>query len=144
MAAARVLLRRLRGCAPPPGRARFAKPKRSKSFSIYGWTPEGPQFQSTRSTSASAGTITRTTPPPPSAAPAAIPVQERGAVAQDSTKDRAKLDGTHESILYACCSTFYPSYWWNPETYIAPAALLHSNRWKKWHISDWVGLYSLN
>ncbi|RRT70551.1 hypothetical protein B296_00035107 [Ensete ventricosum] len=60
---------------------------------------------------------------------ASSPVQERGAVAQDSTKDRAKLDGTHESILCACCSTFYPSYWWNPETYIAPAALLHSNRY---------------
>ncbi|URE43005.1 succinate dehydrogenase ubiquinone iron-sulfur subunit, partial [Musa troglodytarum] len=43
------------------------------------------------------------------------------------TKDRAKLDGMYESILCACCSTSYPSYWWNPETYPGPAALLLSN-----------------
>ncbi|CAL9119421.1 unnamed protein product [Musa acuminata var. zebrina] len=60
---------------------------------------------------------------------AGSPVQERGVVVQDSTKDRAKLDGMCESILCACCSTSYPSYWWNPETYPGPAALLHSNRY---------------
>ncbi|KAI7741836.1 hypothetical protein M8C21_003269 [Ambrosia artemisiifolia] len=34
-------------------------------------------------------------------------------------KDRAKLDG-----ITSC-----PSYWWNPESYLGPAALLHANRW---------------
>ncbi|WOL04421.1 hypothetical protein Cni_G13142 [Canna indica] len=46
-----------------------------------------------------------------------------------SKKDRAKLDGMYECILCACCSTSCPSYWWNPETYLGPAALLHANRW---------------
>ena len=45
-----------------------------------------------------------------------------------SKKDRAKLDGMYECILCACCSTSCPSYWWNPETYLGPAALLHANR----------------
>ncbi|KAG6659625.1 hypothetical protein CIPAW_03G048800 [Carya illinoinensis] len=48
-----------------------------------------------------------------------------------SKKDRAKLDGMYECILCDCCSTSCPSYWWNPETYLGPAALLHA----KW-ISD--------
>ncbi|RVW25694.1 Succinate dehydrogenase [ubiquinone] iron-sulfur subunit 2, mitochondrial [Vitis vinifera] len=51
-----------------------------------------------------------------------------------SKKDRAKLDGMYECILCACCSTSCPSYWWNPESYLGPAALLHANR---------VGLYKL-
>ncbi|KAL3526350.1 hypothetical protein ACH5RR_011006 [Cinchona calisaya] len=46
-----------------------------------------------------------------------------------SKSDRAKLDGMYECILCACCSTSCPSYWWNPETYLGPAALLHANRW---------------
>lgn len=46
-----------------------------------------------------------------------------------SKKDRAKLDGMYECILCACCSTSCPSYWWNPEKYLGPAALLHANRW---------------
>lgn len=45
-----------------------------------------------------------------------------------SKKDRAKLDGMYECILCACCSTSCPSYWWNPESYLGPAALLHANR----------------
>ncbi|KAF8399838.1 hypothetical protein HHK36_015710 [Tetracentron sinense] len=44
-------------------------------------------------------------------------------------KDRAKLDGMYECILCACCSTSCPSYWWNPESYLGPAALLHAHRW---------------
>ncbi|XP_047312098.1 succinate dehydrogenase [ubiquinone] iron-sulfur subunit 2, mitochondrial-like [Impatiens glandulifera] len=44
-------------------------------------------------------------------------------------KDRAKLDEMYECILCACCSTSCPSYWWNPESYLGPAALLHANRW---------------
>ena len=43
--------------------------------------------------------------------------------------DREKLDGLYECVLCACCSTSCPSYWWNPERYIGPAALLHAWRW---------------
>ena len=43
--------------------------------------------------------------------------------------DREKLDGLYECVLCACCSTSCPSYWWNPERYIGPAALLHAYRW---------------
>jgi len=44
-------------------------------------------------------------------------------------EDRAKLDGLYECILCACCSTACPSYWWNSERYLGPAALLQSYRW---------------
>ncbi|KAJ6796833.1 iron sulfur subunit of succinate dehydrogenase and ribosomal protein S14 Precursor isoform X1 [Iris pallida] len=54
---------------------------------------------------------------------------EGGKEVLQSKKDRAKLDGMYECILCACCSTSCPSYWWNPETYLGPAALLHANRW---------------
>jgi len=43
--------------------------------------------------------------------------------------DRAKLDGLYECILCACCSTSCPSYWWNSERYLGPAALLQAHRW---------------
>ncbi|KAL8151026.1 hypothetical protein V2J09_020834 [Rumex salicifolius] len=46
-----------------------------------------------------------------------------------SKEDRKKLDGMYECILCACCSTSCPSYWWNPEEYLGPAALLHAHRW---------------
>jgi succinate dehydrogenase / fumarate reductase, iron-sulfur subunit len=46
-----------------------------------------------------------------------------------SHEDRAKLDGHYECILCACCSTSCPSYWWNSERYLGPAALLQANRW---------------
>jgi succinate dehydrogenase / fumarate reductase iron-sulfur subunit len=46
-----------------------------------------------------------------------------------SHADRQKLDGLYECILCACCSTACPSYWWNPERYLGPAALLQSYRW---------------
>src|SRR4029079_3388894 len=35
----------------------------------------------------------------------------------------------YECILCACCSTSCPSYWWNSERYLGPAALLQANRW---------------
>jgi succinate dehydrogenase / fumarate reductase iron-sulfur subunit len=44
-------------------------------------------------------------------------------------KDREKLDGLYECILCACCSTSCPSYWWNQEKYLGPAALLQAYRW---------------
>ncbi len=46
-----------------------------------------------------------------------------------SPKDRAKLDGLYECILCACCSTSCPSYWWNEDKYLGPAALLNAQRW---------------
>ena len=46
-----------------------------------------------------------------------------------SRDDRAKLDGYYECILCACCTTSCPSYWWNSERYLGPAALLQSWRW---------------
>ena len=46
-----------------------------------------------------------------------------------SPEDRAKLDGLYECILCACCSTSCPSYWWNSDRYLGPAALLQSYRW---------------
>lgn len=45
-----------------------------------------------------------------------------------SPEERAKLDGLYECILCACCTTSCPSYWWNPDKYMGPAALLHSYR----------------
>ncbi|HET8552043.1 MAG TPA: succinate dehydrogenase iron-sulfur subunit [Gammaproteobacteria bacterium] len=46
-----------------------------------------------------------------------------------SPEDRDKLNGLYECILCACCSTACPSYWWNPDRYLGPAALLQAYRW---------------
>uniref|UniRef100_A0ACD5Y2C9 Uncharacterized protein n=1 Tax=Avena sativa TaxID=4498 RepID=A0ACD5Y2C9_AVESA len=46
-----------------------------------------------------------------------------------SPAERKKLDGLYECILCACCSTACPSYWWNSEDFLGPAALLHAYRW---------------
>lgn len=43
-------------------------------------------------------------------------------------EERAALDGLYECILCACCSTACPSYWWNPDRFKGPAALLQSYR----------------
>ena len=48
---------------------------------------------------------------------------------KQSQDDREKLDGLYECILCACCSTSCPSYWWNPDRYLGPAALLQAYRW---------------
>ena len=45
-----------------------------------------------------------------------------------SPEDRAKLDGLYECILCACCSSSCPSYWWNPDKFLGPAALLQAWR----------------
>ncbi len=50
---------------------------------------------------------------------------------RQSREDREKLDGLYECILCACCSTACPSYWWNSERFLGPAALLQANRWIK-------------
>lgn len=48
---------------------------------------------------------------------------------KQSHEDREKLDGLYECILCACCSTSCPSYWWNSDRYLGPAALLQAYRW---------------
>ena len=48
-----------------------------------------------------------------------------------SKEDREKVDGMYECIMCACCSTSCPSYWWSPDKYLGPAALLQANRWIK-------------
>lgn len=46
-----------------------------------------------------------------------------------SKEDREQLDGFYECIMCACCSTSCPSYWWNSDKYLGPAALLQAYRW---------------
>lgn len=41
---------------------------------------------------------------------------------------RDQLDGLYECILCACCSSACPSFWWNPERFRGPAALLQAYR----------------
>ncbi len=45
-----------------------------------------------------------------------------------SPVERDRLDGLYECILCACCTTFCPSYWWNPDKFLGPAALLQACR----------------
>lgn len=46
-----------------------------------------------------------------------------------SPEDRERLDGSYECILCACCTTSCPSWWWNGDRFLGPAALLQANRW---------------
>nr|CAH7750233.1 unnamed protein product [Callosobruchus chinensis] len=55
--------------------------------------------------------------------------QKRSSELLQSVSDREKLDGLYECILCACCSTSCPSYWWNGDKYLGPAALMQSYRW---------------
>ncbi len=48
---------------------------------------------------------------------------------KQSEADREELNGLYECILCACCSTSCPSYWWNGDKYLGPAALLQAYRW---------------
>jgi len=43
-------------------------------------------------------------------------------------QQRDQLDGLYECILCACCSTSCPSFWWNPDKFRGPAALLQAWR----------------
>lgn len=45
-----------------------------------------------------------------------------------SPDERKKLDGLYECILCACCSSSCPSYWWNPDKFLGPAAALQAAR----------------
>jgi len=53
-----------------------------------------------------------------------VPEVER----RQTPEERAQLDGLYECILCACCSTACPSFWWNPDKFLGPAALLQSWR----------------
>ena len=57
------------------------------------------------------------TPPPPD--------RER----LQSKADQEKIDEPAACILCACCSTSCPSYWWNSDRFLGPAALLAAYRW---------------
>ena len=48
---------------------------------------------------------------------------------KQSIEDRKKLDGVYECVMCASCSTACPSYWWNGDKYLGPAALLNAYRW---------------
>lgn len=41
---------------------------------------------------------------------------------------RERLDGLYECILCGCCTTQCPSFWWNPDKFLGPAALLQAAR----------------
>ncbi len=45
-----------------------------------------------------------------------------------SPQERDRLDGLYECILCACCTTACPSFWWNPDKFLGPAALLQAWR----------------
>jgi succinate dehydrogenase / fumarate reductase iron-sulfur subunit len=55
----------------------------------------------------------------------APPDQER----LQSKEDQELIDRPSACILCACCSTSCPSYWWNSDRYLGPAALLAAYRW---------------
>ena len=68
-----------------------------------------------------------------------------------SEEERQQLDGLYECILCACCTTSCPSYWWNPDKFAGPAALLWACRFildsrdvsKKERVQALEGLYAL-
>jgi len=45
-----------------------------------------------------------------------------------SPEEREHLNGLYECILCACCSTSCPSFWWNPDKFLGPSALLNAYR----------------
>ncbi|MCB1837903.1 MAG: succinate dehydrogenase iron-sulfur subunit, partial [Alcanivoracaceae bacterium] len=47
---------------------------------------------------------------------------------RQSPEQRDQLDGLYECIMCGCCSTSCPSFWWNPDKFLGPAALLQSYR----------------
>lgn len=53
-----------------------------------------------------------------------VPERER----LQSPEERAKLDGLYECILCGCCTSSCPSYWWNPDKFLGPAAMLNGYR----------------
>ena len=47
---------------------------------------------------------------------------------KQTPEQREQLDGLYECVLCACCSTACPSFWWNPDKFLGPAALLQASR----------------
>jgi len=47
---------------------------------------------------------------------------------KQTPEQREHLDGLYECVLCACCSTACPSFWWNPDKFLGPAALLQASR----------------
>ncbi len=47
---------------------------------------------------------------------------------KQTVEEREKLDGLYECIMCGCCSTACPSFWWNPDKFLGPAALLQAHR----------------
>ncbi|OQX31059.1 MAG: succinate dehydrogenase iron-sulfur subunit [Candidatus Sedimenticola endophacoides] len=45
-----------------------------------------------------------------------------------SPGERDQLDGLYECIMCGCCSTACPSFWWNPDKFHGPQALLQAWR----------------
>jgi succinate dehydrogenase / fumarate reductase iron-sulfur subunit len=45
-----------------------------------------------------------------------------------SPEERERMNGLYECILCACCTSFCPSSWWNPDKFLGPAALLQAQR----------------
>ncbi|MCU7859194.1 MAG: succinate dehydrogenase iron-sulfur subunit, partial [Candidatus Thiodiazotropha sp. (ex Lucinoma kastoroae)] len=43
-------------------------------------------------------------------------------------EERDQLDGLYECIMCGCCSTACPSFWWNPDKFLGPQALLSACR----------------
>ena len=61
-------------------------------------------------------------------------LQTRTPVAADrerlqSPAEQQQIHKPSACILCACCSTSCPSYWWNSDRYLGPAALLAAYRW---------------
>ncbi len=50
---------------------------------------------------------------------------------KQTPEERNELDGLYECILCACCTTACPSFWWNPDKFLGPAALLAACRFVK-------------
>jgi succinate dehydrogenase / fumarate reductase iron-sulfur subunit len=46
-----------------------------------------------------------------------------------SKEDQEQVDRPSACILCACCSTSCPSYWWNSDRFLGPAAILAAYRW---------------
>jgi len=47
---------------------------------------------------------------------------------KQTPEERDELDGLYECILCGCCTTSCPSFWWNPDKFLGPAALLQAAR----------------
>lgn len=47
---------------------------------------------------------------------------------RQAPEERERLDGLYECILCGCCSAACPSYWWNPDKFLGPAALIQAAR----------------